>query len=184
MADSETAPPGRIVLVGFMGSGKSTVGPLVAQRLGWSFTDLDRLVEESTGLRVAEIFARSGEAAFRAEELRAARAAGALVRHVIATGGGAFVRPEMREALQAGAVTIWLRCGLETVFERLPAGDPSRPLATNRGIMTELFGTRESAYRLADRTVDAEAAPAEVAQRVVEAVFGDASRRSRGPMRR
>jgi shikimate kinase len=184
MPDAEATPPRRIVLVGFMGSGKSTVGPLVAQRLGWRFDDLDDLIEAQCGLRVPEIFRLSGEAAFRAEELRAARAAASLTDHVLATGGGAFAQPDTRAALQQGAMTVWLRCPLQTVFARLPAGDPSRPLAANRGIMTELFAARESAYRMADRTVDAEAAPDEVAQRIVEAVFGITSGRSRGPMRR
>ncbi len=63
-----TTPPRRIVLTGFMGSGKTTVGPLVARRLGWKFIDVDDVIEEETGVKIAEIFARYGEPAFRERE--------------------------------------------------------------------------------------------------------------------
>jgi shikimate kinase len=149
-----------------MGAGKSTVGPEVARLLGWSFLDLDRALERRLGLTVPELFRTRGEAAFRAEELAEARAAAALERHVVATGGGAFAREETREALRAGAFSVWLRCGLATVFDRIPT-DGSRPLAMDRATIAELFVQRESSYRQADRAVDAEQAPASVARDVV-----------------
>jgi shikimate kinase len=163
--------PQRIVLVGFMGSGKSTVGAALARHLGWGFRDLDRWVEERHGLSVAEIFRRHGEAFFREEERRAARAAARLRRHVVAAGGGAFAFDATREILQSGSLTVWLRCGEDALWRRLP-GDGSRPLATDRGRMRRLLGERERFYRLADITVDSSrAAPDEVASRIAEAAF-------------
>ena len=106
-------PPARVVLVGFMGAGKSTVGPLVAQRLGWEFLDLDDDIEAVAGRTVPEMFATDGEAAFRAAERAAAARAGSRERLVLATGGGAFTISETRNVLQQGALTVWLRCTLE-----------------------------------------------------------------------
>ncbi len=83
-------PKDRIVLVGFMGSGKSTVGRLLARQLGWGFLDMDERIEERAGRRIAEIFKDRGEAAFRQEELLVARELQTAARRVIATGGGAF----------------------------------------------------------------------------------------------
>ena len=160
--------PSRVVLVGFMGAGKSTVGPEVARALDFRFRDLDRSLERRLGLTVPELFRTRGEAAFRAEELAEARAAGALERHVIAAGGGAFAQDETREVLRAGAFSVWLRCGLATVLARVPA-DGSRPLALDRATIAELFVQRESSYRQADRVVDAEQETAEVARDVVRA---------------
>lgn len=158
--------PQRIVLVGFMGAGKTTVGPEVARALGWRFLDLDRALERRLGTTVPELFRTRGEAAFREEELAEARATAALERHVVATGGGAFAREQTRAALQEGAFTVWLRCGLPAVFDRIPT-DGSRPLALDRATIAQLFVQRESSYRQADRVVDAEQAPAAVARDVV-----------------
>ena len=86
---SETsAATRRIVLTGFMGSGKSTVGPLVAARLGWSFIDADDAIEAEAGATIAELFARHGEAAFRAREHTAISALAAKEHLVLALGGG------------------------------------------------------------------------------------------------
>lgn len=162
--------PERVVLVGFMGSGKSAVGRELARILGWRFLDMDRAIEEHTGRTVAEIFRERGEAAFREEERQLALTIQSLREHVIASGGGAFASAETREALQEGALTVWLRCGLATVLARIEP-DGSRPLAESRETITRLFVEREPSYRLADRIVDAEGAAVEVARRVMEAVF-------------
>jgi shikimate kinase len=162
----------RIVLVGFMGAGKSTVGPVLARLLGWRFVDVDPVIEQAAGLSVAEIFAERGEDFFRAEERRVAEELASEDRLVVAAGGGAFARAETREALRRGAVAVWLRCDLETILRRIP-DDGSRPLAANRERMQALFAERESSYRLADVTVDAKAGgPDEVARRIAQAVGG------------
>lgn len=158
--------PSRVVLVGFMGAGKSAVGPEVARALGFRFLDLDRALERRLGLTVPELFRTRGEAAFRAEELAEARTAAALERHVIAAGGGAFAQDETRNVLRRDAFSVWLRCGLATVLDRIPT-DGSRPLAMDRATIAELFVQREPSYRQADRAVDAEQEPASVARDVV-----------------
>jgi len=150
---AKARPPQRIVLVGFMGSGKTTVGAALARRLGWEFLDLDRWIEDRHALTVAEIFRRHGEPFFREEERRAVRAAGRLRRHVVAAGGGAFAAEATRAALQKGAVTVWLRCGETTLWRRLPH-DGSRPLAADRARIPALLAEREASYRLADLSVD------------------------------
>lgn len=163
--------PPRIVLVGFMGSGKSTVGPVLARRLGWDFLDLDRRIEEKNGMTVAALFRERGEAAFREQELLLAREALQQTGIVIAAGGGAFAQADTRSLLRQGARVVWLRCDLDTLLARIPA-DGTRPLAANRDIMASLLAERESSYRLADYTVDtAMATPDEVAGRIVDALF-------------
>jgi shikimate kinase len=163
-------PPARVVLVGFMGVGKTTVGRVLAEHLGWDFLDLDDWISAQNGRSVAEIFRERGEPFFRAEEKRAADAARALERHVVAAGGGAFVQPATRELLREGAVTVWLACDLDGVLHRI-APDGSRPLAADRERMHGLMAEREAAYRLADLTVDTtDASPDQVAQRIVDAL--------------
>jgi shikimate kinase/3-dehydroquinate synthase len=158
-----------VVLVGFMGAGKSTVGPLVAARLGWSFVDLDDEITAAAGRSVPEIFRELGETGFRAAERAAAERVSSRERLVLATGGGAFTVPETRRALQQGALTVWLRCEIDTLLARIPA-DGSRPLAANRATIHPLLVGREPSYALADLTVDTtRARPDEVARVVAEA---------------
>ena len=164
------ARPERIVLVGFMGAGKSTVGRVLARRLGWSFLDMDERIEERTGRRIADFFRERGEAAFRSEELRVAQELRSRSRWVIATGGGAFAEPATREALKEGAFTVYVAGDFETLAARVPA-DGSRPLAADREIMRRLLAEREPDYRSADLTVDGTEAPEAVAGRIVAAVF-------------
>ncbi len=161
----------RIVLVGFMGAGKSTVGRLVARRLAWGFEDMDSRIEARAGRTIAAIFEDEGEEAFRALEREEALLLRKLPRRVVATGGGAFTRAETREALQERAVTVWLRCDLETALARVPH-DGARPLAGNRDIMRALLAERDSTYRMADVVVDATGAPEQVAERLVALVRG------------
>lgn len=167
----------RIVLVGFMGSGKTAVGGELARLLGWAFRDMDRSIEARTGLTIAETFRERGEAFFREEERRAALEASRMKDCVVAAGGGAFAVPETREALQKGAVTVWLKCDLPTLLERIPH-DGSRPLAANRETMARLLAEREASYRLADLVVDASGAISEIALRVRAVVSAAARRRT------
>lgn len=160
-------PPQRVVLVGFMGVGKSTVGPLVAQGLGWTFLDMDTRIEEQAGCSVAEVFRDGGEPAFRALELEVAREAALRAQAVIAAGGGAFAQPATREVLRRDAIAVWLRCDLPTILARIQ-GDGRRPLAANRAIIQSLLSERESSYQLADETVEAsEGSPETVARAVL-----------------
>jgi shikimate kinase len=163
-----------VVLVGFMGSGKSTVGRILARRLGWGFVDMDERIEERTGRRIADIFREQGEAAFRQEELRVARELQSALRRVIATGGGAFAQAETREALRTGAFTVYLAGDFDTLVRRVPT-DGSRPLAADHEIMRRLLVEREPFYRSADLIVDAAEAPLAIAGRIVAAAFSDAN---------
>jgi shikimate kinase len=161
-----------------MGSGKSAVGRVLARRLGFVFEDMDRRIEERAGRTIAEIFRDEGEEAFRQLEQEEALALSRLTRRVVASGGGAFARPDTRAALQKGALTVWLRCDIGRILSRVPA-DGSRPLAGNRDIMRALLAEREPSYRMADVAVDASAgSPREVADRIVGLIEGRA-RKSR-----
>ena len=165
--------PARIVLVGFMGTGKTTVGRIVARRLGYAFEDMDRRIEQAAGRSIATIFREDGEEAFRALERQTARDLTQRTRCVIASGGGAFARPDTREILQEGSATVWLRCDLDVVLSRLPE-DGSRPLAGNRDIMQALLAEREASYSMADATVDATGPADDVADRVLALLRGRA----------
>src|SRR6266478_17492 len=113
-----------LCLAGFMGSGKTTVGTLLARQLAWHFIDLDDRIEESAGLRIPEIFERLGESAFRkieADQLRAAigRALERKEPLVLALGGGTYAQPGAPEFLRAaGAPVIWLDSPVETLLAR------------------------------------------------------------------
>ncbi len=176
----DRAAPRRVVLVGFMGAGKTTVGRLLSRELGWGFLDMDRRIEERCGQRISEIFAQRGEACFREEERQVAEEARRLERHVIAAGGGAFAFDGTREALRDGSSSVWLWAPLQVLLRRVRV-DGSRPLAANRETIARLFAEREPSYRLADCHVDATAGPDEVARRVRLTVFrADAARETEG----
>ena len=165
-------PPERVVLVGFMGAGKTTVGSRLAAILGWDFVDLDRAIEAREGRRVAEIFDVLGEPAFRERELAAAREACLRRRVVVAAGGGAFAQDDTRKVLQEGALTVWLKCAPNVLIGRIRP-DGSRPLARNRATIRSLLAAREDFYRLADVVVDTtDRSVAAVARAVADVVTG------------
>ena len=163
--------PERVVLVGFMGSGKSTVGagPGAAARLGasWTWTSASK---SAPGRAVAAIFRERGEAAFRRRSCRSPASSSRPRRRVIATGGGAFAHARPARPSRAGAFTVWLACDFETLARRVPT-DGSRPLAADREIMRRLLAEREPFYRSADLIVDAMEAPEAIAGRIVAAAF-------------
>jgi len=116
----------RVCLIGFPGSGKSTVGELLARHLGWGFKDTDRMVEEKQGMSVVEIFHSKGEDFFRAEEEAAIERMTAESNCVYACGGGAVLSPRNRNNLQRYSLVIWLYASLSACLERV--GRTSRPL--------------------------------------------------------
>jgi shikimate kinase len=120
-----------IVLVGFMGCGKSTVGRALAAAAGLPFVDVDREIEQLFGVSIPEIFSRHGEPAFRATERELV---GRLVGgepQVLSVGGGAFIDPETRHLLNAQATTVWLDPPFDVIVERI-ARSNERPLASSR----------------------------------------------------
>lgn len=147
-----------IYLVGFMGSGKSSVGRDLAWELGWSFFDIDREIEAQQGTTIASIFDSKGEAEFRKIEIEAIRVHVKLVERgkpcVIALGGGAFVQPATFELLENNGITIWLDCPFELVRARV-GGDPSRPLARDPQQLEKLYEQRRPTYAKADYRIEA-----------------------------
>ncbi len=163
-----------LVLVGAMGSGKSTVGRLAAAALRRPFVDTDEWVEADAGGSVAEIFAREGEAGFRGREAAALRAVLDLGDRVVATGGGIVVRPDNRAALRdGGAVVVLLWAEPEELWRRLAAQAASRPrlqVADPVAVLRDDLQRRGPWYReVADLTVAA-GAPADAARQAAEAL--------------
>ncbi|MGE5618252.1 MAG: shikimate kinase [Sphingomonadaceae bacterium] len=116
-----------VVLIGFSGSGKSSVGRLLALRLGWELIDTDAEVERMAGKRIHQIFAEEGEAGFRRLESEAVLHALVGERRVVAVGGGAVVDPANREAMRKGNLVVLLDAGVETLHRRLAAAVVAEP---------------------------------------------------------
>lgn len=140
-----------IVLCGFMGCGKSTVGKQLAAATQRTFVDMDHYIEEQAGRSISAIFAEEGEAAFRAMETEACRTLGQQSDLVIATGGGAVLRAENARALRKNGTVVWLKVSADCVLHRLH-GDTTRPLLQRPDKETavrELMAAREPLYRAA-----------------------------------
>ncbi len=145
-----------VVLTGYMGAGKSTVGPALADRLAREFVDSDERIERDTGIDIPKIFATKGELWFRRTEERTIRE---IVQSqpagVLGVGGGALESPRTRDLLQRVACVAWLRADPERLWERVSGS--SRPLATDRERFLRRYAGREAAYAAAAHiTVDAE----------------------------
>ncbi len=140
-----------IVLVGFMGSGKTTVGRRLAQRLNLPFVDLDDRIEAAEGRAISDIFAHDGEPAFRDLEHRELGLALA-GEGVLALGGGAYVQPRNRDLLRGQAKVIWLDVPFERALRRV-SGAGHRPLAKDPVKFAELFEARRAAYAQADHAI-------------------------------
>lgn len=172
--DDETpeAPP-IIVLVGLMGTGKSTVGQVLAERLGRTFLDSDRLIEARTGHTVRELWEAGGEEAYRPlERAVVVEALGAAEPVVLAAPGGVIEDTEAVRALQRGAFVVYLRTRPETIAARLGSALTHRPLLGRAPgeMLAELFARRDHLYcDAAGMVVDADGLePAEVVERVLE----------------
>lgn len=150
----------RIFLTGFMGSGKSTIGPILANVLGWNFYDLDKLIEQELGDSVDNIFAVHGEAFFRAKESEVLKTAGKAAKIVLALGGGTLTDKQNVEFVKNNGISIYLKSTPEEIFRRLKfkvdrpllkskEGLPLSAIETKKKI-TELLEKREATYLLAD----------------------------------
>jgi shikimate kinase len=145
-----------IVLVGLMGAGKSSVGRRLAEKLGFTFVDADQEIEKAAGQTIPEIFAQHGEDYFREGEKRVI--ARLLENHdqIIATGGGAFMNSETREAIKHQGVSVWLKAELDLLVKRVQKRD-NRPLLKGqdpRVVLQNLIAIRYPVYATADITVE------------------------------
>jgi len=146
-----------IVLIGFMGSGKSSVGRLIAGRLGFQFVDTDALIVQRAGCEIADIFAREGEDRFREMETAALESLQPRERFVIATGGGVVLRERNRELLRALGFVVLITASEDVIFERV-SRNAKRPLlqtANPRETVAALLAARQPAYEAAAQwTID------------------------------
>lgn len=154
-----------VVLVGMMGSGKSSVGRRLATRLGLPFVDADVEIETAAGMTIPEIFAQRGETEFRDGERRViSRVLATRAPLVLATGGGAFMNAETRERIIELGISIWLKADADVLMRRVrkrsnrPLLQTADPDATMRRMLSE----REPVYALADVTVTSRDDPHEV----------------------
>jgi shikimate kinase len=165
-------PIRRIILTGFMGSGKSTVGPLLAKQLGWKFFDVDDVIEGGAGKKISEIFARHGEAYFRDMEA-------ATIAHlvdddglVLALGGGAIEREETRTLLlnTPGNLLVHLEVRLATTLSRCKGTEGTRPVLADQANLTARYNRRLPLYRMAHANIHADwLKPRQVMRAVLDA---------------
>lgn len=169
---AQSSPVHRIVLTGFMGSGKSTVGPLVAARLGWRFLDVDSVIEAEAGCTIAELFKLHGEPAFRDLEHAAIARMTAEDRLVLALGGGAIERDATRELLLTapGTLLVHLEVKLATTLARCSGTEGSRPVLADQANLARRYERRLPLYRTAHVSIPADAiTPEQVAEAVLTA---------------
>lgn len=169
-----TALADKVLLVGMMGVGKSTVGHALAQRLGCAYFDSDEQVLARTGRTVPELFAERGEAAFRAEEKQAlAEAATGAAPAVVSVAGGAVLDPENRAVIEAAGTVVWLRADVATLARHVGDG-AGRPLLGDDppAALARLYEQRRPLYAgLADIVVDVDdVTPDQAVDRIVEAL--------------
>ncbi len=139
--------PEKIVLIGFMGSGKSTVAPVLAKKLNYTAVDMDRLIlDDSAYNSIKEIFETEGEAAFRAKELAVAEALAERKNLVISAGGGVVTNPQLMSQLAKNALIVYLQTDLQTVLRRVDLNN-GRPLLKTAAQAEALYTVRAPLYR-------------------------------------
>ncbi len=162
-----------LVLIGLMGSGKSTIGRRLAAAIGWRFVDADEEIEAAAGCAISDIFAIYGEPIFRDLEQRVLARLLSEGPTVLATGGGAWMQPQVRALIKEQAISLWLRAELEVLVDRVSRRD-HRPLlkdGNKQDIMQRLMRERYPIYAEADITVDSSNGPHErVVERMIAAL--------------
>lgn len=145
-----------LVLIGLMGAGKSTVGRRLARKLGWEFVDSDEEIEAAAGCSISDIFAIHGEPIFRDLEMRVINRLVHSKPVVLATGGGAWMQPTVRDVIKQNATSLWLRADIDVLVERVSKRG-HRPLlekGDKRAILERLMADRYPVYGQADVIVD------------------------------
>lgn len=157
-----------VYLVGFMGSGKTSVGQRLAELLGWKFIDLDQEIETREGGSIRELFRREGERYFRSLECEELRRVSAVQRTVVALGGGAFCSEQNQRIVRATGRSIWLDAPIDFLYARC-SGDSSRPLFSTLHEMEQLLDRRRPFYEKATlRLVVSERSVDEIARLILE----------------
>lgn len=157
-----------IVLTGFMGTGKTTVGKTLAEWVTFDFADMDSIIEQEAGKTIPEIFAAEGEAGFRERERETARRLAQGSKQVIATGGGTVKDPQNMEALRETGIIVCLTASVDTILQRTEA-QGQRPLLDDAGedrkaAVEKLLAERDSLYKDADYIIETDGkTPDEVA---------------------
>lgn len=168
-----------ITLIGYRGCGKSSVGPLLAERIGCSFADSDQLVESRAGKPISDIFTNDGESAFRQLETDVLEDLLDTPPAVVATGGGAILAEVNRERMHEAGPVVWLQASAQTLADRIAgdqsSGKNSRPSLTGKSVVEEVgevLEARHALYQLAATlVVDVETGtPDEIAVRIFDAV--------------
>jgi len=159
-----------IVLIGFMATGKTSVGRLLARRLGRSFVDVDQKIEQENGMTIAEMFAKHGEDYFRAKERELISRVARNRNAVIATGGGVVLFPDNMSLLRANGIVISLSASVEAILERAGRRN-TRPLLEQpdrEQVVSDLLQKRSRLYREADYCVDNEnCSPHQTVEKIV-----------------
>jgi len=171
------APPSsatirRIVLTGFMGSGKTTVGPLLARHLGWKFLDVDGVIEAEAGTTISALFAQFGEAAFRDREGQTIARLAAEDGLILALGGGAIERAQTRALLlnTPGTMLIHLEVRLSTTLTRCRGTEGTRPILADQANLTRRYHQRLPLYRMAHASIHVDfLKPRQVMKAILEA---------------
>lgn len=148
-----------VVLIGMMGSGKTTLGREAAKRIGFRFVDLDRLIERDSGKSISEIFATDGESVFREMELDCLRKLAKQKRSIVAVGGGTPMRPEAWDVMRKIGPILYLRASARTLVRRLKKSKTPRPLLVDVDIsvrVEELLAERGPVYEQADVILEAD----------------------------
>jgi shikimate kinase len=164
-----------VFLIGYRGSGKTTVAAALAARLGWPWLDADELLERRAGKTIRQIFEAGGETAFRDLETAMVKELARYERHILALGGGAVLREENRAALAGRGKFVWLQAPAEVLFARMSADETTaarRPNLTGQGGLAEirsLLAERQPLYgACANVTIDAaEQAPDDIARQII-----------------
>lgn len=168
----------RVYLIGFMGSGKSTVGEVLAERLEVPFFDIDELVQSAENASIREIFAEHGEPYFRRRERDFLLMTRHLERAIVSTGGGTFTFENNIEFIQENGISIYLSVPYETCLSRVSVSSAERPMFHDEMALRGLYKSRKHNYRRADLVLEIKEreTPREIARRIEKLLPAEARR--------